>query len=300
MSSRQKWTRRGPRRPIRQIARASARAPAVAEPQATTPGRNTRLLQVRGAAAVVAVGVVERRQQAPVAEQQGPLVHGRVEVGAGEGVAQGRQVVAEAALLLEAPPQPGAGDGGQHAHHGARDGEAGDELELPVEDLGAVAVEPHDEPGEDLEPGAGELLDGALLRHAQVLALAGLARASLDGVSIPMNTAEKPAATMPATSGGWVARSTLASVQKSKGKPCRSCHARQHREQARHLAPVADEVVVHEEERAAGPAARGRASSSATTCSGLFTRGTRPNSSTMSQNSQWNGQPREYCSGRLA
>ncbi len=37
-------------------------------------------------------------------------------------------------------------------------------------------------------------------------------------------------------------------------------------------------------------------SSSAITCAAFFVRGTRPKITMMSQNSHWNGQPRENCS----
>ncbi len=40
----------------------------------------------------------------------------------------------------------------------------------------------------------------------------------------------------------------LASVQKTKGNPFRSCQRAEHRQEPRDRAAVADEVVVHEEE----------------------------------------------------
>ena len=112
------------------------------------------------------------------------------------------------------------------------------------------------------------------------------------GVSIPTNTALNPASAMAARSAGSPARSRLASVMQSNGRPCSRCQRAISARipAARRRFPMKLSSTRKSAPRAPSPCS---ASSSATTCAGDFTRGTRPNTSTMSQNSQLNGQPRE-------
>ena len=120
-----------------------------------------------------------------------------------------------------------------------------------------------------------------------------------EGVSMPTKTSAKPAATIAATSSGTPARSTLASVMNWKGKPWARC---QRSTAGRSWATCRRFPTKLSSTKKRAPLAprAWSASSSATTCSGDLVRGTRPKISTMSQNSQRKGQPREYWSAWLA
>lgn len=115
-----------------------------------------------------------------------------------------------------------------------------------------------------------------------------------DGVSMPRNTAPKPAATIPASSVGSPARSTDASVYSAIGRSCAACHAASAGNSSATSRRLPMKLSSTRNTVPRQPR-RYSASSSAITWGGVLTRGTRPKISITSQNSQRNGQPREYC-----
>ena len=117
---------------------------------------------------------------------------------------------------------------------------------------------------------------------------------SADGVSMPRNTVVKPASTIDSTRTGSEARSTLASVYSSNGRPCSFCQRATSGNSfaASRRLPMKLSSTTKIDPRQPSSYST---SSSRSICFGAFTRGLRPYSSMMSQNSHWNGQPREHC-----
>ena len=231
---------RAPERPERPVADAVR--------DGTAPERHR--VQVQRAAPVIRVGGIQRREKTAVSREQRPLVERGHEVGTLEGV-PGR-CAAQAPFPVEPPPELRPRERRQQVHHGARDGEAGDERELPIEDVRAVAVEADDEPGVNLEPGAGQLLDRALLGHAQVLGLLGLGEGLEGGRLDPDEDLTKPGLNHRCDELGMRREVDAALGAKDEREPVPLLPGAQHRQERRDRAAVADEVVVDEEQRAAG------------------------------------------------
>jgi len=113
---------------------------------------------------------------------------------------------------------------------------------------------------------------------------------------MPRNTFLKPACTISSHSSASSARFTEASVKKPIAGWVRARQPTSSRSSSllRLRLPMKLSSTMNTMSRQ--PRSR-RASSSRTTCAGSLVRGTRPFITTMSQNSQLNGQPRENCTG---
>jgi len=101
-------------------------------------------------AIIIVLRSVEHGQDAFIATDQRLTVHGRNEVQAGIRIlASG--VTEEPVLLLESTPEPCFGHGGEKADHGCDHADFLDKTKLLLENAFRIAVEPDDEPAHHLQ-----------------------------------------------------------------------------------------------------------------------------------------------------
>ncbi len=167
------------------------------------------------------------------------------------GVVAAAGVPREAPLGRQAPVQAGLGQGGEEAHHGRGDGGLLDEPHLPLEDVAGIAVEAHDEAAGDLHALALDRPDAGEHVGLEVLLLAG----GLEGAEVGRLDAEEhhvEARQDHLVHEGLVRGQIEAGFgEEGEGVMVRPLPGDQLGQQGAHLAAVADEVVVHQEERAA-------------------------------------------------
>ena len=186
---------------------------------------------------------------------------------------------------------------GEQAFHSHRDGGVLNKLDVEVKHLRRLAIQPEDEAAHDLEALLLQGMDSMerILRvvFAYVLFLFSGDEGGRVGVSIPTNTEVKPAC------HGLHELVILHKIHAGfsteiEGIVAVTLPGDEGPEQAQGISPVADKIIVHEKETPR--ARRYNRSNSASICSGVLVRGTRPYSLVISQNSQSNGHPRENCS----
>ena len=201
----------------------------------------------------VGVGLIERRERLHVfggdvldrpgghEVEQVRLVH----------TLGGGAVLDQAALLLQPRPHGGVGQGLQHAHHRVGNTGAGHELHDPVAGSSLFAVEADDEAGHHPQPAGRDLLHRLLQGAASVLQLAGRFQAGSIRSFDPQEHALEAAfghQVHQLLIGGQIHRGLGGEAE---GVAVLDLPLAQGWEQQLHVALVADEVVVHQEHRAA-------------------------------------------------